>query len=159
MRELVWFGAYFFWAYFKKPSQTSFLEIRTEWIGFVGLGLIAVGLVVQIWSTVVLSASIDTTAPVGKPLVESGPYRFVRNPIYLSGAAVFVGIYLIYANFQMVDIVAAIIVGLLVHLCVVRIEEPAARRHIGEPYDEYFRNVPRWIPRIPKSRKSNTNSN
>ena len=47
LRELAWLAAFVFWAYYKKPADTSFLQIRLDPIGFIGLGLVIAGIVVQ----------------------------------------------------------------------------------------------------------------
>jgi protein-S-isoprenylcysteine O-methyltransferase Ste14 len=39
---------------------------------------------------------------------------------------------------------------LLAHLFVLFYEEPTLRRQFGEPYEQYRRTVPRWIPRFRK---------
>jgi protein-S-isoprenylcysteine O-methyltransferase Ste14 len=36
----------------------------------------------------------------------------------------------------------------IVHIVVVRLEEPATRRRFGPDYEDYCRRVPRWIPRL-----------
>ena len=67
--------------------------------------------------------------------------------MYLAGAPIFLGIYLLYGQWRGADIVAALILPMVFHLLVVRLEEPALRRRLGSAYDEYCRRVPRWIPR------------
>jgi protein-S-isoprenylcysteine O-methyltransferase Ste14 len=158
LRELIWLGAFVFWAYFKKPADGSFLDIRLDLIGIMGLGLIVAGVVVHLWSAMVLAMTIGNPTGLTGGLAMHGPYHYVRNPIYLAGAAVFVGIYLIYAEFRLADFVAAVVVGLLLHLYVARVEEPATRRRLGVTYDEYRREVPRWLPRLPFTLKSEKSS-
>jgi protein-S-isoprenylcysteine O-methyltransferase Ste14 len=72
----------------------------------------------------------------------------VRNPIYLAGAPIFLGIYLLYAEWRRVDVIAALALPLVFHGMVVRLEEPALRKRLGSAYEEYCRRVPRWIPRL-----------
>ncbi len=149
LRELAWLGAFVFWAYYKMPADASFLELRLEPIGIIGLVLVVAGIVVQLWSAIVLAVAIYNPTGISSGLAQGGPYHYVRNPIYISGAMVFMGIYLIYAEFRFVDFVAAVVVGLLLHLYVVRVEEPATMNRLGASYAEYWRHVPRWVPRFP----------
>jgi protein-S-isoprenylcysteine O-methyltransferase Ste14 len=149
VRELIWLGAFVFWAWYKKPAPASFLEVRPGVLGVIGLGLIVVGVVAHLWSAVALAMTIGNPAGLTSSLAKHGPYHYIRNPIYLAGVMVFVGIYLIYAELRVVDAAAAVVVGLLLHLYVVRVEEPATRKRLGATYDEYCRQVPRWLPRLP----------
>jgi protein-S-isoprenylcysteine O-methyltransferase Ste14 len=155
VRELVWLAAFVFWAYFKKPADASFLAIRLDLVQVAGLGLVVAGVIVHLWSALVLAKAIGSPAIPTGDLAKRGPYHYVRNPLYLAGAAVFVGLYLIYAEFRLADIVAAAIVGLLLHWYVVNVEEPATRKRLGAIYDEYFRQVPRWMPRFSSTLKRN----
>jgi protein-S-isoprenylcysteine O-methyltransferase Ste14 len=112
------------------------------------------------WLTIVLGAALaasciwtfvtrgrGTPAPFDAPrqVVARGPYRIVRNPMYLGG-------FLVLAGFGMVQRSGAMLIFagawlLLVHLAVVLLEEPDLRRKFGSPYEEYRRTVPRWLPR------------
>lgn len=149
LRELAWLGAFVFWVYYKKPAGSSFLELRFDPVGIIGLVLVVAGIVLQLWSAMILAVAITNPTDPGGSLAKEGPYRYVRNPIYITGAMVFIGLYLIYAEFRPVDLVAAIVVGSLLHFYVVRIEEPATLKRLGAPYDEYRGRVPRWVPEPP----------
>ena len=149
LRELAWLGAFVFWVYYKKPAGSSFLELRLDPVGIIGLVLVVAGIVLQLWSAMVLAVAITNPTDPGGSLAKEGPYRYVRNPIYITGAMVFIGLYLIYAEFRPVDLVAAIVVGSLLHFYVVRIEEPATLKRLGAPYDKYRGHVPRWVPELP----------
>jgi len=83
-----------------------------------------------------------------KEFVASGPYRWMRNPIAamllltVLGEAVFFGSAGIFTLF---------ILGIpLAQLQVTRIEEPRLRKRFGRSYEEYCRNVSRWLPRKPR---------
>jgi len=91
-----------------------------------------------------------TPAPVAPPkrLVVIGFYRYVRNPMYVGFAAGWIGLWVVFgrANLVAIAVVAAVAVG--VHLFVVFYEEPTLRRKFGADYEEYCRNVRRWVPRV-----------
>lgn len=64
------------------------------WLRVVGLALLAIGLAGVRWSVKALG---DSLTPYPKPrdegmLVETGPYRFVRHPIYGAGTLLFLGL-------------------------------------------------------------------
>ncbi|HET7214923.1 MAG TPA: isoprenylcysteine carboxylmethyltransferase family protein [Terriglobia bacterium] len=88
-------------------------------------------------------------APFAPPmrLVVVGFYRHVRNPIYVGAAAGWIGLWLVLGHASLAGIVTAGAAALAVHLFVTLYEEPTLRRKFGPDYEEYCRNVRRWLPR------------
>ena len=81
--------------------------------------------------------------------VEPGaPFAYVRNPLYLSAGAVFVGLTTMYGLWERLDALILPVIGSLVHLFVVYREEPKTRDRLGPVYDTYRSTVPRWLPRF-----------
>ena len=78
-------------------------------------------------------------------IVEDGPYRFVRNPMYLGHLIFFAGIAITLASWVALAVLA-------VHLVWfdrrVREDEQRLAGLFGDPYREYCRRVKRWIPGI-----------
>jgi protein-S-isoprenylcysteine O-methyltransferase Ste14 len=91
-----------------------------------------------------------TPAPIAPPsrLVVVGFYRYVRNPMYVGFFAGWVGLWVVFgrASWVALEVAAAAVVG--VALFVLLYEEPTLRRMFGADYEEYCRNVPRWVPRL-----------
>jgi hypothetical protein len=77
--------------------------------------------------------------------VAVGPYRYVRNPMYLSAIAIFCGFGLYVRSLAVLIFAAAWF--LLIHTFVLFIEEPGLRRRFGRTYTDYCQRVPRWVPR------------
>ena len=94
-----------------------------------------------------------TPAPFDPPreFVASGPYRYVRNPMYVGAAAAMLGAGLALSSPSIVMLAAAFV--LLMHLFVVLYEEPALARKFGGPYERYRSTVHRWLIRKPGSRR------
>jgi protein-S-isoprenylcysteine O-methyltransferase Ste14 len=87
-----------------------------------------------------------TPAPFDPPrnFVAAGPYRFVRNPMYIGGFTVLFGFGLYERS---VAILLFTLPWLLsAHLFVVLYEEPHLRSMFGTPYNAYCRSVRRWLP-------------
>jgi protein-S-isoprenylcysteine O-methyltransferase Ste14 len=87
-----------------------------------------------------------TLAPIDPPrfVVRGGPYRVVRNPMYVANVAIVVGV---AAVFRLWSVLAwAAVILLAFHVFVVAYEEPTLRQRFGEDYESYRRNVGRWIP-------------
>ncbi|HKR54491.1 MAG TPA: isoprenylcysteine carboxylmethyltransferase family protein [Chthoniobacterales bacterium] len=87
-----------------------------------------------------------TPAPVDPPrrLVMRGPYRFVRNPMYIGAGLVLAGLAIFYESLSV-----AVYAGLFLlaaHIFVVVYEEPTLRRTFGQEYDAYCARVGRWWP-------------
>jgi protein-S-isoprenylcysteine O-methyltransferase Ste14 len=91
-----------------------------------------------------------TPAPFIPPqrLVVVGFYRYVRNPMYVGFAAGWIGLWIVFGHASVAAIVTVAAVALGVHLFVMFYEEPTLRRKFGADYEEYCRNVRRWLPRL-----------
>jgi hypothetical protein len=79
--------------------------------------------------------------------VAMGPYRWVRNPIYVSALLVVLGEAWLFLSLPLLEY--AVAMAIACHLFVIGYEEPTLRRSFGESYAEYRRAFPRWIPRPP----------
>jgi len=89
-----------------------------------------------------------TPAPFDPPqrLVMRGPYRFVRNPMYIGAGLTLAGAGLYYESFFLLSYAGVFL--LVCHLFVIGYEEPTLRRTFGDEYEEYCRKVRRWWPVI-----------
>lgn len=115
----------------------------------VGMVMGAACAAVALWG-VFTFASIGkgTPAPFDPPrrLVIQGPYRFVRNPMYIGAALALASAALFYESFSLLGYAALFL--LVTHLFVVGYEEPALRRSFGQEYEAYSRQVRRWWPTV-----------
>lgn len=89
-----------------------------------------------------------TPAPLAptEELVISGPYRHVRNPMYLAVTGLIFGQALLFGNAALIAYGVAIWIAF--DLFVITHEEPRLRREFSEAYEAYSKAVPRWIPRL-----------
>lgn len=87
-----------------------------------------------------------TPAPIDPPkqLVVRGPYRYVRNPMYVGVLLVIAGWAVLAQSAAMLGYGAAIAV--ILHLFVVLAEERILRRQFGDAYETYCGAVRRWLP-------------
>jgi protein-S-isoprenylcysteine O-methyltransferase Ste14 len=142
IRSVIWLGGAAGLAYFMKPDGASVLAVRPDAIGWLAGGIFVAGLALHVWSNVSLARGERQASP----LVMDGPFRYVRNPIYLAGITMLLGAGLLYPTWQPNDLVLPLLLIAYFHLAVVRIEEPALRQHFGPTYEQYCRRVPRWFP-------------
>lgn len=91
-----------------------------------------------------------TPAPIAPPkrLVVVGFYRYVRNPMYVGFLTGWTGLWVVFGRANLAAVGLACLALLGVHLFVLGYEEPTLRRMFGAQYEEYSRNVSRWLPRL-----------
>ena len=122
-----------------------------RWLTWAGLLLAcAGGLVAAACIATFLTTGRGTPAPFDPPreLVAVGPYRYVRNPMYLGAAAVILGVGLFVSSPSMVLLAAGFL--LLMHLFVVLHEEAALTSRFGDSYLRYRATVHRWLVKRPR---------
>lgn len=91
-----------------------------------------------------------TPAPVAPPkrLVVVGFYRYVRNPMYVGFLTGWTGLWIVFGRASRGALEVAAVAVIAVALFVRFYEEPTLRRMFGAEYEEYCRNVRRWLPRL-----------
>ena len=106
----------------------------------------ALGAIFRIWGAAYLGyATVHDAEMQAGPLMAAGPYRYVRNPLYIGAWFMMVAISLLMPP------TGALFVMVLVSVFYMRTifsEEAFLATQLGEPYREYLRAVPRLIPRL-----------
>ncbi len=128
------------WSGINRPVGTGLQQVAGLVIGTAGAALV-------LWciGTFVLDGR-GTPAPFDPPrrLVAKGPYRFVRNPMYIGAGLVLAGAFLFYDSLAL--LVYTGLYFLATHLLVIWYEEPTLQRTFGPDYEAYCRRVRRWLP-------------
>ncbi|MBI5035673.1 MAG: isoprenylcysteine carboxylmethyltransferase family protein [Chloroflexi bacterium] len=143
----IWLGAPLAaWLDAQMPLRLPF-DLR--WLGWLVI-VSAIGLITSAEVSFVRFGG-GTGVPSDPPqqLVARGVYRWVRNPLYLSGNALVWGTALVHHSAGLLALALVIVIGF--HLFVVLFEEPQLEKRYGDSYREYKKRVPRWLPRFPKS--------
>jgi protein-S-isoprenylcysteine O-methyltransferase Ste14 len=112
-----------------------------------GMIVATLGALLALWCVVTfVHIGKGTPAPFDPPrrLVVRGPYRFVRNPMYLGGALTLAGAALFYRSLFL--LAYGCIFLLAFSLFVLFYEEPTLRRTFGPDYEAYCHRVARWLP-------------
>ena len=91
-----------------------------------------------------------TPAPFDPPrrLVISGPYRYVRNPMYLGLGTALIGEAIVFPHIAGGMLLEVAALWTAVSILIIFGEEPILRRMFGADYDDYRAHVRRWIPRL-----------
>lgn len=117
---------------------------------YAGIVLALAGGAFALWCILTfVVAGRGTPAPFDPPrrLVIRGPYRYLRNPMYLGAALALCGAALFYRSTLLFGYAALFL--LVTHLFVLAYEEPTLRHLFGADYEVYCARVGRWLPRRP----------
>jgi protein-S-isoprenylcysteine O-methyltransferase Ste14 len=113
----------------------------------VGAALVAAGEGLRLWGVRHIGVISRTRSDRLGPLVASGPFALVRNPLYLGNIVLWAG-FAVAARLPWLAPLFVVILALEYH-AIVRWEEQLLAERLGEPYRIYLAHVPRWIPRVP----------
>jgi protein-S-isoprenylcysteine O-methyltransferase Ste14 len=104
------------------------------------------GAVLRVWGVAYLGyGTVHHGDMRGGTVVAAGPYRYVRNPLYLGGWFMFLAISLLMPPS---GALFTIILATIHFLRLILGEEAFLSTKLGEPYKEYLRAVPRLVPRL-----------
>ena len=122
-----------------------------DWLRWIGVGLIIIGVLTLNWGLRSLGKNFTDTVVTRKEhtLVTSGPYRWVRNPLYCSYFVIVTGMTLLMANWF--PAVAGAFVLTLVVIRTQKEEENLIER-FGDEYRDYMQRVGRFFPRLHRQR-------
>jgi len=124
----------------RRPASLGLTQV-------LGLVVVVLGAGLALWRILTFAfVGKGTPAPFDPPrrLVVRGPYRFVRNPMYIGAALALAGAALFYGSWTLLGYTALFL--LITHLFVRLYEEPVLRRLFGAAYDAYCHRVRRWRP-------------
>lgn len=76
-------------------------------------------------------------------VVTKGPFRFTRNPMYLSLNIILIGVAILFGTFSPLIIIPVFF--LFIHYQFVLKEEKLMEEWLGEDYLKYKRKTPRWL--------------
>ncbi|HEY6413242.1 MAG TPA: isoprenylcysteine carboxylmethyltransferase family protein [Edaphobacter sp.] len=137
------------------PSRSGWLSFQSATIAVLIFGILCalIAASLRTWAAAYLNTSIvKATSMQGDQVVAAGPYRFLRNPLYL-------GIFIhTFALALLMPTSGALVSILLIGLFELRLiggEEAFLTAKLGEPYLTYRAKVPALIPsltpRVPAS--------
>ena len=124
--------------YFAEPMGTTVV---------VGTLFIAGGEFLRIWAVGYAGASTRArTLGTARDLVTTGPYRYVRNPLYLGNFLLSLGVCLVANVYWLIAVLA---IGYCCqYLPIIAIEEAYLLESCGQVYQTYREQVPRLIPQF-----------
>lgn len=132
------------WSGIREPATGTMSRIA-------GLALGAGGAALAVWCVLTFAlVGKGTPAPFDPPrrLVIAGPYRVVRNPMYVGAGAAVLGAAVYYGSLALLAYVVGFVA--IMHAFVRWYEEPTLERLFGSAYEAYRATTPRWVPRLPR---------
>jgi protein-S-isoprenylcysteine O-methyltransferase Ste14 len=113
--------------------------------GWLGALLFVLALALAIWALDTITRA-GSNVPTNRPtttIVESGPYRFTRNPIYLGMFGGLLGLAIAFDNLWLLLMLVPF--ALVIRYGVVAREEAYLERRFGDVYRGYRLRVRRWL--------------
>jgi len=113
--------------------------------GWIGATVFVLALALVAWAIVTMTEA-GSNVPTNRPtttIVESGPYRFTRNPIYLGMFLGLTGLSLAFNDLWLLLMLVPF--ALVIRFGVVAREEAYLERKFGEVYRAYRTRVRRWL--------------
>lgn len=115
-------------------------------IGFI---IAIIGESIRLWGVSWAGSETRTTGKVGGTfLIISGPFAYVRNPLYVGNILIYLGLGIMsFALFPYLQIIA-LLFFIFQYYLIVKAEEEYLFNTFGDQYKKYFNNVPRFLPRL-----------
>jgi protein-S-isoprenylcysteine O-methyltransferase Ste14 len=111
----------------------------------VGATFAILGLALGVFSVLQFQRAGTSVVP-GEPsttLVQTGPYRITRNPIYVAFVLLYFGLALLLTSAWMLLLLVPVL--FVLQRGVVEREEAYLREKFGDAYRKYEARVPRWL--------------
>jgi protein-S-isoprenylcysteine O-methyltransferase Ste14 len=126
-----------------------FFENANVWSLILGFLVVLKGELIRLWGVSWAGSETRTTGTVGGTyLIVSGPFAYVRNPLYLGNILIYTGIGIMsFALFPYLQIIGLLFFYLQYSL-IVKEEEKYLAQQFSKDYEEYVKNVPRFLPRF-----------
>jgi protein-S-isoprenylcysteine O-methyltransferase Ste14 len=126
-----------------------FFENANVWSLITGFLVALAGEMIRLWGVSWAGSETRTTGTVGGTyLIISGPFAYLRNPLYFGNILIYTGIGIMsFALFPYLQIIGVLFFYLQYSL-IVEEEEKYLAQVFGKEYEEYVKNVPRFLPRL-----------
>jgi len=144
---LLWIGIAADFALSFQLPQAAIRSQRVP-IFFVGIGLMFAGMALRLYSISLLGRyfTFEVAVHADQPVIEAGPYRYIRHPSYTGALITVTGLGLSLGNWA--GLIALLGCMIAAYSYRIPIEESALVAVLGEPYEKYTRRTHRLIPYI-----------
>ena len=131
----------------------AFPPLDQPLVRWAGVILVLAGIAITVGSQIAMGGSwrADVDPDARTELVTSGPFRFVRNPVFTGSAITVIGLALVVPNVVSLLMLVAFLAGLEIQVRLV--EEPYLLRVHGEAYRAYATQTGRFVPGLGRLRR------
>ena len=135
--------------YVLKPNWLAWASLSFPlWLRWTGVGIALAGFALLQWAQIALGRSWSDTPRMmkGQALITSGPYQFIRHPIYTAFILILGSTFFISANW----LIGLTWAGMTVLDITSRIgfEESLMVEYFGDQYPEYMKKTGRLLPKV-----------
>jgi protein-S-isoprenylcysteine O-methyltransferase Ste14 len=126
----------------------TFASIKIELLP-IGVILVVTGELLRLNGVRYAGGETRTLKVGASVLCSSGPFAYLRNPLYLGNVIIYAGMVLIAGGeFVWILLPATLTFFFLEYGLIISLEEETLRKKFNEEYGEYLSMVPRLIPRV-----------
>jgi protein-S-isoprenylcysteine O-methyltransferase Ste14 len=142
---LLWIGIAADFALSFQLPQAAIRSGRVP-VFFVGIGMMFAGMALRLYSISLLGRyfTFEVAVHTDQPVIEIGPYRYIRHPSYAGALITITGLGLALGNWA--GLIALLGCMVVAYGYRIPIEESALVAALGEPYRKYIRRTRRLIP-------------
>ncbi len=123
----------------------SFFSPYDQYLQSIGVMALLTSLLVMTWAASFLVRYVYGRPPNQRPLITTGPYKYVRHPVYLSFVLFGIGTVLVSLNFLM--LVTLSYMAFMAYTYRAEEEKELSQKY-GAEYEEYVKSTGGFIPRI-----------
>ncbi len=144
------FILFFEWLAMKVKVFDSILGIiLTPWLIPIGIVFMITGGIIALICIIIFITNGKGTPAIFDPpteFVATGPYAFVRNPMYIGGIILLSGFGFYQTSLSI--LILSFLLFVFIHFFVVFYEEPNLEKLFGKSYLHYKKTTNRWIPKL-----------
>lgn len=141
----LWLGVL---AYMINPAWMAWSQLEPPlWVRWAGLGLGLLAVLFAYWVFRYLGNNVSPSVATRREhqLVTSGPYRWIRHPLYTMGMLSYMSFAMLSANWFIAVLSVAVFVILNIRL---PLEEAGLIDKFGDEYRAYMRRTGRFLPKL-----------
>lgn len=126
----------------------TFASLKIELLP-IGVILVVTGELLRLNGVRYAGGETRTLKVGASALCSSGPFAYLRNPLYLGNVIIYAGMVLIAGGeFVWILLPVTLTFFFLEYGLIISLEEETLRKKFNEEYGEYLSMVPRLIPRV-----------